>query len=75
MTGEIWNRTRLDSFLATAYDQFFFLITERLDESLLLLKNAWGWTLKDIVYLLFLSFFIFFLVFFVFYFIIILEYF
>eukprot|EP00026_Physarum_polycephalum_P012067 Phypoly_transcript_12337.p1 GENE.Phypoly_transcript_12337~~Phypoly_transcript_12337.p1 ORF type:complete len:230 (+),score=43.47 Phypoly_transcript_12337:430-1119(+) len=40
-----------EKFMATAYDQFFFLITEKLDESLLLLKNAWGWTLQDILYI------------------------
>jgi hypothetical protein len=33
-----------------AYNQFIFLMTEKLDESLLMLKNAWGWTLQDILY-------------------------
>ena len=32
------------------YEQFTFLVTEILDESLLLIKNAWGWTLQDILY-------------------------
>jgi hypothetical protein len=35
--------------MKTAYGNFTFLMTEKLDESLLMLKNARGWTLQDFV--------------------------
>jgi hypothetical protein len=50
MTREIENKAQLDKFMSKAYSKFFYLITEKLDESLLLLKDAWGWTLQDILY-------------------------
>jgi hypothetical protein len=47
----VFNKTDLDIFMQQYYSQFFFLITEKLDESLVLLKRTWHWDLEDILYL------------------------
>jgi len=46
----IYNQAAMDSFMKTAYSEFFILITELYDETLLLLKNAMNWSLQDILY-------------------------
>eukprot|EP00026_Physarum_polycephalum_P012381 Phypoly_transcript_12681.p1 GENE.Phypoly_transcript_12681~~Phypoly_transcript_12681.p1 ORF type:complete len:231 (+),score=30.76 Phypoly_transcript_12681:396-1088(+) len=46
----IWTREELNQFMEKSYSKFFVIVTEKFDESLLLLKNAWGWTLRDILY-------------------------
>eukprot|EP00026_Physarum_polycephalum_P021854 Phypoly_transcript_25426.p1 GENE.Phypoly_transcript_25426~~Phypoly_transcript_25426.p1 ORF type:complete len:137 (-),score=16.05 Phypoly_transcript_25426:19-429(-) len=54
----IHNQSELHRFLVSNYHQFFFLITEKLDESLVLLKNTWSWSLQDILYLVYFYMFI-----------------
>ncbi len=45
------NLEQLDRFMKDHYSQFFFLILEHFDESLLLMKNRFGWSLEDILYI------------------------
>ncbi len=45
------NLEQLDLFMKDHYSQFFFLILEYFDESLLLMKNRFGWSLEDILYI------------------------
>eukprot|EP00026_Physarum_polycephalum_P011091 Phypoly_transcript_11287.p1 GENE.Phypoly_transcript_11287~~Phypoly_transcript_11287.p1 ORF type:complete len:321 (+),score=31.24 Phypoly_transcript_11287:251-1213(+) len=47
----VFNQTELDDFLATGYKEFFFIVLELLDETLVLLKQKMNWTLSDILYL------------------------
>ena len=46
----VFNQSELESFFVTAIHEFFFICMELFDESLVLLKRKWNWTLSDILY-------------------------